>query len=229
MWNTIQARRPREAAKLANTAAVITYNSSAAAQAQPSPQQPQQEAFVLSNHVLEQLRVLGTAQVQSALPSNQTADPGLATLTPPVQSSSAGRGFFSRLATLGLSARRATDADSAAAQQAQPQPVTAAPSVSTPPAAASSANEALRIQGTTSLPNPGHGHERGAMTTSTDTAAQGLTNHAEELHARYGPGSDLARIRMRQSVVLRRAQAAFSDLRQASAGRHEPSVAISPG
>ena len=232
MWNSIQARRPKEAAKLANTAAVITYNPSAVVQSQPPPLQPQQEHLTLGVRVLEQLRALGAAQVQSALPSSQTPDPGLATLTSPQQSSGAGQGIFSRLASLGFPARRATDADSAAAQQAQRQSVAVAAALSTPSVTTSPSTEALFTHRRTLLNNSsyGHEHEDGARMVSTGTAAQGVTSHAgEQVIVTHGLGLNLAHARMRQSEVLRRAQAAFADLRQASGRQQEHSAAVRPG
>ena len=214
MWNYIQARHPKEAAQLSNKSTVIRYDPSSPPPPHPSEehQHPQYATESLTGSTL----VAGTrtnafvaTYLEPVLPIGRTSQAGHVVAPPASQRTSIGRNILSRLAglaTLALQAPQAAPRNSSEATEF----VTSAEVLS--------AIGPLSTSAAMSLPMIPAGYRLATRTTvrSTDRASRHVHVAAtSDGHATLvQPEAELSHRVSNQPEVLRRAQAAFSDLRE---------------
>ena len=228
MWNVIQARHPKEAAQLSDTHAVIRYDPSSSLQ---PPEQHQHPHHATQSHPEstpltggDHLSTFAATYIEPVLPIVRSPEAGgTAAAAAAPHSTRAGQSIFSRLAGLALLAPR------------PPQPEAAVPPFHSSSATAftssaenPSADAPLPSSAMMSLPmNPaGYRLATRATVRSTDRENQpvhttaGLGGQA----AVAQPRAQLSHRILSQPDVLRRAQAAFSDLRGANGRRQAQGV-----
>lgn len=227
MWNSIQARNPKEAAQLLDTHAVIRFDP----QSPPQPPEQHQHPHHATHAHPESTQLTGADRlstfvatyIEPVLPIVRSPEAGHTAVPPAPHSIRAGRSIFSRLTGLALLAPQ------------PPQPEAAVPPLHSSGAAGStssaetpSADGPLPSSATMSLPMSSAGYRLATRATvgTSDRELQpvhvtaglgGQTTIAE-------PRAQLSNRVLSQPDVLRRAQAAFSDLREANGRRQAQGV-----
>lgn len=226
MWNDIQARHPKEAAQLSDTHAVIRFDPSS------PPQPPEQHHH--SHHGTQShpestqltgdgLSTVVATYIEPVLPIVRSPEAGGTTAPPAPHSTRAGRSIFSRLTGLALLAPQPPQSEAAV-----PPRHSSGATASTSSAEMPSAGAPLSSSATMSLPMSLAGYRLAtrAIVRSTDRenqpvhATAGLGGQA----AVAQPRAQLSHRILNQPDVLRRAQAAFSDLRGANGRRQAQGV-----
>ena len=224
MWNSIQARHPEEAAHLSKSPAVISFDPASPPQptAQPRTEQQSSQQAQSDQGFQDQLTAFTTVHLLPGLPPSQRQNEGLPLSSASVESGSVRRNIFSRLAGLALLVPHSTATESTSVQQAQHEAATASNPVSASSAAVLSAH------GTTSAPASSVSHTSASMGSSASRASE--TMHAGEVRRDRASvmhtGAETAYQSAHQPEVLRRAQAAFSDLRDIRVRSHQAAVSL---
>ena len=220
MWSSIQARHPKEAAQLSNQHAVIRYNPSSPPR---PPEQHQHQHHAAESHsgttmpAGDRLSAFVATYIEPVLPIGRTPLAVDVAMPPAPQSTSIRQNIFSRLVGLALLAPHASQAE--AAPRISPEATGSIPSAETP-----SANGTLSDSAAMSLPMTSAGYwlaSRATVRSSDRQSRQGHVAATSDGHATtVQPEAEPSYRVASQPEVLRRAQAAFSDLRQAG-GRQQ--------
>lgn len=223
MWSSIQARHPKEAAQLSDKSTVIRYDPSSPSHPPEEHQHPHHATELHTGGPLlagDRLSAFVATYIEPVLPIGRTRQADHVAAPPASQSTSIGQNIFSRLAGLAMLAPQASQAD--AAPRDSSEATGSVTSAETPPA-----NGPLSTTAAMSLPINPAGYRLATRTTvtSTDRGSQHVHVAAtSDAHAALvQPEAELSRRLSNQPEVLRRAQAAFSDLRETS-GRRQAQV-----
>ena len=218
MWNSIQARHPKEAAQLSNACAVIRYDPSSPPQPTAQNQHPHHAAQSHAEHpplARDHLSSFVATYLEPVLPIGPAPEAGLAAEAPAVHNTSARRNIFSRLTGLALLAPQA--------EAAQHRFATA-----TGPGSSgdtSLANQSLSNSAISSVSVAPAGYRLATRATVRSTDIEPWPMHVAVasggLATTVQAEAELSRRASNQAEVLRRAQAAFSDLGEVASGRRQ--------
>ena len=224
MWSSIQARHPKEAALQSDKSTVIRYDPSSPPHPPEDHQHPHHtieshsESTALAG---DRLSSIVATYIEPVLPIGRTPQAGHVVAPPAPHSTSIGRNIFSRLAGLALLAPQPPQADAAFHHSS-------AATGSTTSAETPSANGPLSTSASVSLPMTPAGYRLATRTTVRSTDSESWHVHVAttpEGHATTAqPEGGLSHRVSNQPEVLRRAQAAFSDLRETSGRRQAQGV-----
>lgn len=221
MWSSIQARHPKEAVQLSNKHAVIRYDPSSP----PHPPEQHQHPHHATESQLGSTSPAGdgpsafvATYIEPVLPMGRV--PTAVDVAAPSPSTSIRQNIFSRLVGLALLAPQASQAEAAPRNSEVAGSITSAETLS--------ANEELSNSTAVSSPLTLAGYRLATRTTvrSTDRqsgylyAAAASDRHATTAH----PEAERTHRVASQPEVLRRAQAAFSNLREANGRRQAQGV-----
>lgn len=226
MWNLIQARHPKEAAQLSDMHAVIRYDPSSPPQSAEQHQHPHHatqshpESTQLTGN---RLSTFAATYIEPVRPIVRSPEAGRTAAPAAPHNTRAARSILSRLAGLALLAPQPPQAEAAV-----PPLHSSGATGSTSSAEMPAADDPLFSSAMVSWPPNPAGYRL-----ATRATVRGTDRGLQPVHVTVGSGGQATMAQPRaqlsheiwsQPDVLRRAQAAFSDLRGANSRRQAQGV-----